>query len=230
MLLGLSLLLALQSCEPFGVRAKGELITLDFDETDFHGFDLSLSADVEVLVGPEYKVSVTCEENVMPYVETHVSNGVLRIDFSRNVYDLDQMKIVVTAPEWNQFEVSGSGDMEVLDSIEGDLLKMEVSGSGGIDVRSAFFNKADLKVSGSGDLDLAGTATELKCRVSGSGNLDCFEFPVNIAHVSVSGSGNARVHVLEQLDAEVSGSGDVIYKGNPQVSAQISGSGSVRKQ
>jgi hypothetical protein len=166
----------------------------------------------------------------MPYVETHVSNGVLSIDFSRNVYDLDHMKIVVTAPEWDQFEVSGSGDIEVLDAIEGDLLKMEVSGSGGIDVHAAAFNKADLKVSGSGDLDLAGTANELQCKVSGSGNVDCFEFPVNIAHVTVSGSGNARVHVLEQLDAEVSGSGDIIYKGSPQVSAHVSGSGSVRKQ
>jgi hypothetical protein len=222
-------LLVFQSCNPFGVRATGDDQTLSFDETDFNGLDLCIPGEVEVRIDSVFKIEVTCEETAMPYVKTEVNNGILKVYFSRTIYDLDNMKIVVSAPSWDYFDVSGSGNVEILDAIEGQKLHLEVSGSGSVRAVEAHFDKADLEVSGSGDLRLAGSADVLDCDISGSGKIKCFDFLVNTAHVNVSGSGDVQVNVLEVLDAKISGSGSIVYKGSPEVNAQISGSGSVKK-
>lgn len=230
LLLGLfALPFFLQSCDPFGIRATGERITQTFDENDFHGLDLDLPADVEVRVDNVFKVEITCEETAMPYVETKVSGGILKIYFSRTVHDVDHMKILVSAPSWDYFSLSGSGEIKIPDAITGNKLYVDISGSGNLDASDAVFNSADLEVSGSGDLELAGSTNDLEARVSGSGNIDCLDFPVKTAAVEVSGSGKIKVNVSESLDAEVSGSGDVYYEGDPQVTVHISGSGNVRK-
>ncbi len=230
LLLGIiALMFSLQSCDPFGIRATGERITQSFDETNFHGIDLDLSADVEVRVDSVFKVEVTCEETAMPYVEAKVSGGVLKIYFNRNVRDVDHMKILVSAPSWDYFVLNGSGEIKILDAISGNKLRVDISGSGNLNASDATFNTADLEVSGSGDLELAGSANDLEARVSGSGNIDCLDFLTETAQVEVSGSGNLKVNVSEALDAEVSGSGNIYYEGNPQVTVHISGSGNVRK-
>jgi len=225
----LSLFLGLQACDTFGVKSTGDLMTLNFEETDFQGLDLSVPADAEVRVGDEFKIEITCEETAMPYVETKVVDGVLRIYFERNVWDVDNMKVVVTAPSWHHFDVSGSGDVKVLDLIDGQSLHVEVSGSGSVKVVEAHFDEADLEVSGSGGIRLAGTANDLQCNISGSGQVKCFDFLVKTAQVKVSGSGDVQVNVEDSLEADISGSGTIVYKGNPVVDANVSGSGSVKK-
>lgn len=224
-----SLSLLMTSCDPFGIKSTGDVITLDFDEQDFEGLDLRVPADAEVHVGDTFKVEISCEETAMPYVETRVENGVLRIYFDEYLRDVDHMKVVVTAPSWRHFEIDGSGDIVVRDSISGTELLMDVSGSGSIRANETYFDRVKLHVSGSGDVRLGGLADKLWADVSGSGEILCFGLEVNTADVEVSGSGDVQVNVLESLTAQVSGSGDVVYKGNPLVNAHVSGSGSVRK-
>ena len=221
--------LIFQSCDSFCVKSTGDDLTLNFDETNFHGLDLCVPANVEVRVDSVFKVEITGEESAMPYLRTEVNNGILQIRFSRNVYDVDHMKIVVSAPAWHFFEVSGSGKVQVLDAISGNELRMEVSGSGEIKAVDADFNNAKLEVSGSGNLELSGIADELRAEISGSGDVNCLDFPVKTAQLEVSGSGRMKVHVSEALDAEITGSGDIDYTGNPQVTVEITGSGKLRK-
>ena len=224
-----TLIFGLQACDTFGVKSTGDLMTLEFEETDFEGLDLCLSGKAEVRVGDEFKVEITCEETAMPYVETKVEDDILKVYFSRSVYDVDHMKIVVTAPSWKRFEVSGSGDVVIEDVIEGQFLKMDVSGSGSIRGVEAHYENADLRVTGSGDLKMAGTVESLDCELTGSGTIKCFDFIAEKAKVEVSGSGDVQVNVSDVLDAEISGSGTIVYKGDPQVNAHVSGSGSIKK-
>jgi hypothetical protein len=224
-----SLSLLMTSCDPFGIKSTGDVITLNFDEQDFEGLDLRVPADAEVRIGDSFEVVISCEETAMPYVETRVENGILNIYFEEYLRDVDHMKVVVTAPSWRHFEISGSGEILVADSISGTELLMDVSGSGSIRANETYFDRVKLNVSGSGDLRLGGLADKLWADVSGSGEIMCFGLEVNTADVEVSGSGDVQVNVQESLTARVSGSGDVVYKGNPQVNAHVSGSGSVRK-
>lgn len=222
-------LLFFQACDAIGTKSTGDLMTQTFDETGFHGLELNVHGQAEVRVDSVFSIEITCEESVMPYVRAEVTGGILKVYFTRNVYDVDDMKVVVSAPSWDYFELNGSGDIRVPDAIKGNLLRMDVSGSGNILVADATFHSATLEVSGSGDLDLSGSADDLRCDVSGSGNADCLYFPVQTADLQVSGSGNIKVDVSEKLNADISGSGDIRYKGSPQVNAHVSGSGKLHK-
>lgn len=225
----LAALMIFPACDPFGVKSTGDIETRTFNEKDFTGLDICVPAEVVVKIDDTFSVEITCEETAMNYVETEVSDGILKIYFDRNLYDVEDMTIVVTAPSWDYFDLSGSGHIQVQDSISGQILRMDVSGSGRINVPFADFIKANLDISGSGNIRLGGIGDVLNCDISGSGDADCLQFTVNTADLEVSGSGNIQAHVLEFLEAEVSGSGIIEYAGDPQVSAHVSGSGKVRK-
>lgn len=222
-------IIGLSSCDVFGVRGNGELETEIRNVDNFHALEVNVPGDVEVRIADEYKVEVTCESSVIAYLETVEDDGVLKIHFDRDVFDVDNLKVRVWAPSWDGFRINGSADVDVPDAIQGDQLNLGISGSGNLKVFNVDFNKIDTRVSGSGDVYLAGAADDLKCTVSGSGNVDALGCPVKTATVTVSGSGDVRVNVSENLNVTVSGSGDVEYEGNPQVTKQVSGSGNVRK-
>ncbi|MFN4253557.1 MAG: head GIN domain-containing protein [Saprospiraceae bacterium] len=218
----------LPSCDDT-VRGRGDLVTETRDAKDFHALEIGCNGDVRVRVDSVFKVEVTCEENIIAYLETVEENGVLKIYFDRNVWDVDDLKITVSAPSWDAFEIRGSADVDVLDLIAGDALALDVSGSGDLSLNDLSFNKINALISGSGDVEFFGDADALDASISGSGDLDALGCPVKTAKVSVSGSGDARLHVLDSLTVSISGSGIVEYKGSPQVSSSISGSGRVRK-
>lgn len=224
-----ALMLSLTSCDPFGVRSKGDIVTMNYNESDFHGVNLCVPGKTEVHVGPEFKLQITAEESALPYIETEVKNGILTLSFSRNLYDVDHLKIDITAPSWNHFDVSGSGLILATDTLEGQNLYLDVSGSGSIDLNHAYFDKSDFQVSGSGDLYVAGATEQLSADISGSGEIHAFDFIANNADVQISGSGNMGLNVVENLKADISGSGTVEYEGSPAVTAHVSGSGNIKK-
>ena len=218
----------LTSCDPT-LRGRGEVVTETRNEKNFHAIDFCASGRVDVYTSPVYSLEVSCEENIIPYLETRVEHGVLKVYFSRNVWDVDNLRIRVGAPNWDGFDLSGSGSIYVNDPIFGQHLDLDISGSGKMNVTDADFLSSNIHVSGSGDLFLSGLADDLHASVSGSGNINALEFPVKNAVAKISGSGNIRLNVLETLEVDISGSGNVEYIGNPQVNSHVSGSGNIRK-
>lgn len=220
--------LSLASCD--GTRSEGDIVTETRSAKNFHALDISVPGKVIVHSGPHYEVIVEGEETAMPLLETEVKNGSLHIYFSRNVHDVDDLVINVTAPAFDEFEISGSAQVLVHDPIDGTSLDVRVSGSGDLELTDVDYDRVDVDVSGSGDVLLQGVAIQsVNYEVSGSGSIDALDCPAPRAVVRVSGSGTVRCHALDYLRATVSGSGDVLYLGNPSVDADMSGSGKVRK-
>ncbi|MCC6463406.1 MAG: DUF2807 domain-containing protein [Saprospiraceae bacterium] len=229
LLMGL-LFWTLSSCEDvLGTRGKGDIVTEVRNVKNFHALDIATSGEVELRVDSVFHVEVSCEENIIDYLETVEDDGVLKIHFDRDVYDVDHLKITVSAPSWDAIEISGSVHVDVPDAISGDALDLSISGSGDIKVFEADFATVDARITGSGDISLSGKADDLDCTITGSGSFDALQCPVLNATVHISGSGDARLNVTESLNVTISGSGDVEYKGSPDVTTSISGSGKVRK-
>jgi hypothetical protein len=229
-LLGALATLALTSCGCDSTRSEGDIVTENRSAKDFHALDISVPGKVLVHTGPAYAVVVQGEESAMPYLETEVKNGSLHIYFSKNVHDVDDLVITVTAPAFDEFEVSGSGEVIAHDPLDGLELEVKVSGSGDVSLTDVDYDRIDVDVSGSGDVLLQGIAVQsVNYEVSGSGGVEALDCPTPRAIVKVSGSGTVRCHALDYLRATVSGSGDVLYFGSPSVDADVSGSGKVRK-
>ena len=140
-------------------------------------------------------------------------------------------------PDVEYLNLTGSG-MITGDNIEGEKLRVELTGSGLIDLRGLNLGLLDALITGSGEMIFWGNATDADLDITGSGMIKAFHLEcsgmIKAFHLesvnciaNISGSGNMEINVEKQLNAFISGSGSIYYQGNPSVSTTITGSGAV---
>jgi hypothetical protein len=192
------------------------------------------------------EVVVSCESNLMFYIETVVLNDQLRIKTPNNVklQTNETIEIYVKSPYLDKISLSGSG-LIVTDLIEATQLDINVSGSG--NVETSFYgesfeskisgsgtiqiysecNTTESIISGSGRLLIDGFANTASFKLSGSGRIEAYNFPLKILNSTLSGSGKIYVNVSTIINANISGSGEVHYIDYPLINSNISGSGRI---
>lgn len=102
-------------------------------------------------------------------------------------------------------------------------------GSGDLRIDDVSQDGLNIAVIGSGDVDVAGRATQFTLELSGSGDVDARDLQAEHAAVSLVGSGDVHVYAAASIRATLSGSGDIVVHGNPpQRSDRVRGSGEIR--
>ena len=175
-----------------------------------------------------YYVVLETDQNLIPYIRTRISGNTLIVDNGtrkclRSEYPI---RVFVHTPEIQLMSLAGSGLISA-DFIYSDELRLEISGSGLIDI--AEVDVLDLKVliTGVGDVKLRGNTDIAEYTITGTGNISAQDLLSNICVAEISGSGTIYWHAGKHLEAVITGSGNIYYRGNPSVSTYISGSGSV---
>ncbi|QMU65905.1 MAG: DUF2807 domain-containing protein [Flavobacteriaceae bacterium] len=211
------------------VRGNGHVVTETRSTSDYDGIGVGGSFDVILVKGKEGKITLEGEENILPYIETKVKNGHLKIEFKKNTNIRTTRKLTVTVPfeDIKKLSLGGSGNVISKAVIEATDLKVSIGGSGNIEAKvSAETLKAS--VAGSGNIKLSGNANELKCSIAGSGDVKAYELETDTTRASIAGSGNVRVYVNTKIKASIAGSGSVYYKGKPTyVNSNSAGSGGI---
>ncbi len=119
----------------------------------------------------------------------------------------DQVRIVVTAPNINTFDLEGSSGLS-LTNYDQDTLSIDISGSG--------------------EVSAAGKARTLELDISGSGEADLKDLTLTDANVAIAGSGDAALMPTGDVQVTISGSGDVDLLTRPaNLRQDVSGSGDV---
>ena len=215
------------------ITGKGNIITESRSAKDFSTIELQTSADVEIVKGNSFNVSVSDYENLVKYLAVEVIDNRLIIKNQSKTVHLwnSKAKVIVTLPDpLYSIKLAGSGNMKVLSTFN-DLQFMLISGSGNIEVNSnCRLIKLEAQIAGSGNIDGNGTVQDLYTKISGSGNIKFSEMKAKNANCTLSGSGNIYVFIENRLDAFLSGSGDIVYSGSPVVNSHVSGSGNIYKR
>ncbi len=184
-----------------GHRVKEARSCPTFHAIQFHG-----AGELEVNVGSEPGVLLSGDHDLLPGVRTEVEDGVLSIRYP-NDYDFDESLCVsIGLSSLDGLQIYGSADARI-EGVHGELLQLEISGSGNICAR--------------------GTAEHLEVLISGSGDLDLEALDTQEASIRISGSGEAQLNVARDLHYHISGSGDIEYIGQAKAAGVISGSGSI---
>lgn len=228
------------------IRGDGDLSEESRELTEFDEIKHYGDFDVIVIQDSIYKVEISAEENLIPWILTGVSNGALIIKNRDNrcLSPSRPVTITVHTPTINRFVLAGSGSM-VCDSISTYKFKASISGSGFIRA-DVFATDVDLNISGSGDMDflveadyletnisgsglmkILGKVTDSEIRIAGSGDVKSLDLEQDICLASITGSGSVWVNVSNTLDVNISGSGDVYYVGSPKIYSNITGSGNI---
>jgi hypothetical protein len=126
--------------------------------------------------------------------------------------------------------LSGSGSINTDGGFENlNDVELRIGGSGDMDLQ-IIADEVDATISGSGSISLEGEAKRLDFRISGSGSIYAIDLKAEEAKARITGSGGMRVNVSDELDASIAGSGSIFYKGQPRVNKNISGSGSIQSR
>jgi Putative auto-transporter adhesin, head GIN domain len=214
------------------IRGNGNIKTVERTVSAFKDVSTSGSIHVYITQGPQAPIKIEADENLLDYIEIHQRGDAISIE-TRDGYNLEstgEIKVYVTAPEFNHIGISGSGTVQSTTKIiSKNDLDFSISGSGGL---KADLNapSVDVDITGSGHADIVGETKNLDVQISGSGKARCYNLLSENTTVDVTGSGDADVYASVKLNAQVSGSGNISYKGAAtQIKKDITGSGEVNK-
>ena len=173
-------------------------------------------------------VSVEADDNIVPIITTQVRNGELVISSSQNYHSRNPITVYIAIPAVRALRVKGSADLVGDTALEGEVLDIEVAGSGTMELE-VYYDQLTASITGSSDMTLSGEVIRQDVSVTGSGNYQAHGLPSEECKISITGSGNGVVRASKLLDATVSGSGDVVYYGEPEVRISVTGSGDVEQ-
>ncbi|HTN06697.1 head GIN domain-containing protein [Agriterribacter sp.] len=212
------------------VQGNGNITTESRTVSNFKDIQLSGSMNVHLVKGAGHAVEINGEENIIPYIETYVNDGKLKVKYTDNININTRRDVTVTVilPELREVDITGSGDITGETKFTGnDKIELGITGSGNMKLE-VDAPAIEAKITGSGDIYLSGITKDIKCSTTGSGKIDATELKAENAVVKTFGSGNISVFASVKLNATVNGSGDITYKGGGSVTSKIHGSGSVK--
>jgi len=211
------------------IVGSNNIITQEKQLSVYDRIEVLGSYDVIFTDGEVGKIKIKAPDNILPLIQTEVSDGLLKIGAEKNRYKVKE-PIIIYVPvdsRLKQVDIKGSADIYSEKNLETKTLNVGIYGSG--DVRLAVdVSSLALEVVGAGDIRVSGRAKDLSIDISGSGDVDTSKLTAEKAVISISGAGDVSAYVTEDVDVSITGSGDVTIKGNPKkVKQKINGSGGV---
>ena len=124
--------------------------------------------------------------------------------------EYDDLRIVVTAPAVNTFDVGDDGHLSIRDYDQPTMT---------------------LRLNGEGDADARGETERLDLKVYGDGDADLHQLEVTDAVIQSSGDGDTRAGPTGKVDVEITGDGDVNLMRRPaQLRQSATGWGEVEQE
>ena len=207
-----------------------EIRTIDH----FQKLDLSMAANVEVIVDSNPRIEIYAQQNIIDLMETKVKQSTLVIKLKNltSIRRHNPISVKVYTTKISDIYLNGSGSVTYKNFVDVDRMDLTVNGSGKIDIYSNVLQHISANVNGSGDIYLKSNKF---CQygnfdISGSGKIKAYPFQINEIDASISGSGTMEVYCSEALNGSISGSGKIYYKGNCQTNVKISGSGRIERR
>ncbi len=214
------------------VTGSGHVVTENRTVSNFNALTLSGIGEVTITQGETEALTVSAEDNLMPYIRTEVSGNTLVIGLGRenehvNVRPTQPIKFNLSVKNLNAIELSGAGRIQSA-SLKSDRFDVHVSGAGDVKIDQLQATDLNSKLTGAGSVDIAGQVTSQNLLLSGIGNYRAESLNSQTAMVTVSGAGGSTLWARDNLDVSISGAGSVSYYGSPKIHQNISGAGSIK--
>ncbi len=223
-----SLALTLLGCGGI-VIGNGKLETRTVEVPAFSTLDVSSAIDVDATIGPR-SISITADENVLPFIESFVRDGalVLRV---RDGLMIDRSTVRAVVSNDRYEGVSASGASRVTAPMTPvPTLRLEASGASTLRVSGIESTSVRLEASGASTITLGGQATSASLGASGASNVNGVGLFLEAATVDVSGASTVRARTSKSISGDVSGASTLEVSGAPgQLNVIATGASTVRR-
>lgn len=210
----------------------GKVVSKTLQLDNFTRIALHGDADIKLTQGDELKVEAYGNERAIEGNDILVKDGTLIIA-PKETADKKQpsIKITITIPTLERIDVSGAGDIELKDTLAfSNDLCIDISGAGDVDINRLKCQNFSIHISGAGDI----SAEKIKCKgkadvlISGTGDMKA-DVKAKDINVTISGAGEAELDVkCQNLNVKASGTGEIELKGEcAQLTKQSGGMASI---
>ena len=171
---------------------EGDVVTEVLNIDDFDGIKLMVDADVFITQGSEQKVEITAEQNIIDEIERDVRNETWEIEFDRCVIRHDDIQIFIVMENIELLSISSSGFIRGENNFNVDDIDLRITGSGDMDL-ALEATDVDGEITGSGKIFLEGITDDFDIDISGSGDYRAFDLIANRGDIRITGSGDSEV-------------------------------------
>jgi RNA polymerase sigma factor (sigma-70 family) len=197
------------------IRGSGRLATKEFALADFTSFEVSRTFQVEITRADAFRVSVTADDNLLPYIHVTKEGTELRLLMDPKLsFWATALKATVTMPALENLHASSASRVSFKGFKSEKPFKAQIELSSQVQGEIEAGNM-DLSVSGGGMVMLKGQARELKLSGSQASRLSLAEFTAGSADVALSEASTAVLRVKDKLEYNLSRASRLEYLGNP---------------
>lgn len=224
-------LVAFSACREFKqVRGSGNIITQNKTIGNFNAISVGGAFEVEIKNGPVTEIKLEADDNIIKYVDIHVSGNTLKVKTEGlNNLNNAHLKVFVTAPNISEIKSSGAATVDIKGVLKNnDKINLDASGAANIN-GEVDAPEIVTEASGAANIDITGRTKNYKANASGSGTVRSSGLMSETTKATASGAGTVHVYSSVSMDANASGAGTVHYKGAGNLSQKTSGAESVKK-
>lgn len=175
----------------------------------FSAVAVSGQLQLELELGPDQRVVIAGDDNIVPLIEAVVQGGELTVRSTQSYRSDEPVTVRVVVPRLHNLVLSGATDAH-LRQLAGPELEVHVIGAS--------------------EVTLEGQVDRLTLELSGAADLDAARLEAQSVTVRASGAGAVKVHARESLDVRAAGAVSVEVSGRPaRVTEKVSGVAGVRR-
>lgn len=196
-------------CAP-AITGSGKVVEDQRALSPFSAVAVSGHLNLKLELGPEQRVVIVGDDNIVPLIEATVSGGKLRLSSTRSYRSKEDVTVKIVVPKLEGLDLSGATDA-YLSKLDGPALTVSASGAA--------------KVSLDGHVD------RLALDLSGASEIDGFGLKAKSVNVRASGAGDVKVYASESLEVMASGAVSVEVSGDPKnVSQNVKGAATITRR
>ncbi|MBS1517628.1 MAG: DUF2807 domain-containing protein [Bacteroidetes bacterium] len=197
-----------------------------FDEIESDGV-----MNVFLKQGGTESVTIKGDKNILPYIETKVTDRRLVISVKKGITlkDSHKLSVYVTLKDLTALRNNGVGNLRSENKLDLNDLKIINNGVGNIDLEFDC-NRLDLEINSVGNNTFSGNADIVDILHNGVGNLNAFDLTADKLKIVSNSVGNADVRSEREIDITLNGTGNVFYKGSASIKrSEKNGIGNIKK-
>ena len=213
------------------VKGSGHSINEWREVSGITSVSLGTIGELYISLGSQESLRVEAEDNIVPYLETKVAGGELKIDAKANssISPTMPVRYFLTVKELESVQNGSVGTITVTDSgLNADRFTISVGSTGNVTLVGLRANSVEVRISSVGDVEIHnGLITYQKVVISSTGSYKAGNAHSKDAVVDINSTGSATVWVDETLDVTINSTGNVSYYGSPKVTSKLTSVGRV---
>lgn len=208
-----------QSCQQEGIRASSEIVSSEYDFSDFKNLDIANDFKAYVTFSDtEESISVEVNENLLEHVIVEVNEETLEVRLKNNINirGNETLHVYISTAVIKDFEASGDAEIYLTNELATETVSIKLSGDskfdGPLETTSL---SAELK--GDSYLTLTGSTDYLDINLSGDSEIERYGFIVKDLKIDLQGDSKGYLTVSESIDVKARGDSYLYYKGDAEI-------------